>query len=71
MIDMIQTALSLNSENKLVTFLWHQGESDAVFEVSYDEHYKNLSKLVYSIKEKFNVPNLPFIAGDFTHQWKN
>lgn len=71
MIDMIQTALSLNSENKLTAFLWHQGESDAVFEVSYDEHYKNLSRLVSSVKERFRVPNLPFIAGDFAHQWKN
>ena len=24
-----------------------------------------------SVKEKFNVPNLPFVAGDFAHQWKN
>ena len=71
MIDMIQTALSLNSENKLVAFLWHQGEADAVFNASYNEHYENLKRLVSSDKEKYNVPTLPFIAGDFAHQWKN
>ncbi len=71
MIDMIQTSLSLNKENKLTALLWHQGESDAVFNAAYDTHYKNLCTLVSSVRKKFNVPDLPFIAGDFVHQWKN
>lgn len=71
MTDMIKTALSLNSENKLTALLWHQGESDAVFNADYDTHYRNLDTLISSVRKKFNVPNLPFIAGDFVHQWKN
>ena len=33
MIEMIKTALELNSKNKLAAFLWHQGETDAILNV--------------------------------------
>ena len=31
MMEMIRTALELNPENRLVAFLWHQGETDAIY----------------------------------------
>lgn len=71
MMDMIKTALSLNSENRLVAFLWHQGETDALNNADYDTHYNNLSTLLNSVINTFEVPNLPFIAGDFVHDWKD
>ena len=71
MMDMIKTALELNPENRLVALLWHQGETDAQKGVSYETHYNNLKNLVSSVREVFSVKELPFIAGDFVHHWKN
>ena len=70
MMDMVKTALELNSENRLAAFLWHQGETDAENHASRDTHYKNLSTLLNSVRIEFGCPNLPFIAGDFVQHWK-
>ena len=71
MIEMIAASLALNTENRLVAFLWHQGESDAAYEASYDGHYVNLMTLAESVRDGFGRKDLPFIAGDFVHHWKN
>jgi len=71
MMEMIRTALELNPENRLSAFLWHQGETDATLKASYDVHYNHLMTLIRSVREEFAVPDLPFIAGDFVHHWKN
>ena len=70
MMDMIRTALALNPGNRLVAFLWHQGETDAIYGADYDTHYNNLMGLVRSVREAFHVPQLPFVAGDFVQQWE-
>ncbi len=70
MMEMIRTALSLNSENRLAGLLWHQGETDALLNAGYEEHYNRLMGLLRSVREEFHVPDLPFIAGDFVQQWK-
>ena len=71
MMEMIRTALALNEENRLIGLLWHQGETDAIFNASYEVHYDHLMALLKSVRNEFNVPDLPFIAGDFVHHWKN
>ncbi len=71
MMDMIKTALSLNPSNRLVAFLWHQGENDAINNVDFDTHYNNLSTLLKSVLTTFDVADIPFIAGDFVHDWKD
>jgi hypothetical protein len=71
MIEMIKTALELNTKNKLVAFLWHQGETEAILNANKQEHFNNLSMFVNSVRSIFNCENLPFIAGDFVSQWKN
>lgn len=71
MMTMIAKALSMNVANRLVGFLWHQGETDAIFHASYEMHYNHLKQLLCSVCEKFQVPNLPFVAGDFVYHWKN
>ncbi|MGN1345540.1 MAG: sialate O-acetylesterase [Eubacteriales bacterium] len=71
MMEMIRTALALNADNRLVGLLWHQGETDAMLNASYDVHYAHLMELVQSVRTAFGVPDLPFVAGDFVHQWKN
>jgi hypothetical protein len=70
MMEMTKTALELNPKNKLVAFLWHQGETDACLNADKATHFKNLSTLINAVKTKFNSPNLPFIAGDFVKHWK-
>ncbi len=70
MMDMTQTALSLNPENRLVAFLWHQGETDAIGNVSYETHFQNLTQLLNTFRTQFHCPDLPAVAGDFVQQWK-
>jgi hypothetical protein len=70
MMEMVSQALALNPQNRLVAFLWHQGENDANYGASFEEHKKNLQTLVDSAFKTFNVPELPFIAGDFVQHWK-
>ena len=70
MLEMIDYALSLNKENKLVAFLWHQGEHDA-FEGSQPDVFEcQLKALIDTVKERYSVPELPFISGDFVNEWK-
>jgi len=71
MMEMIQTALALNPANRLVALIWHQGESDAYMEASYDAHFANLSGLVESVRRTYKSESLPFIAGDLVQQWKS
>ena len=70
MMEMTRTALAMNPGNRLVAFLWHQGETDAILGADFDTHYGNLMDLLRSVREEFNVPRLPFVAGDFVQQWK-
>lgn len=69
MLEMTDYALSLNSENKIVAFLWHQGEHDA-FEGNAPENYKRqLNSLLAGVRSRYG--EIPFIAGDFVHEWKS
>jgi len=70
MLSMIKTALSLHHENRLTAFLWHQGETDALLKSSFETHYNHLKLLTASVREAFNVPGLPFIAGNFSEEWR-
>ena len=70
MLEMIDYALSLNKENRIVAFLWHQGEHDA-WEGNTPENYASqLRNLIDSVKARYSVPNLPFVSGDFAREWK-
>lgn len=71
MMEMIHTALALNSENRLIALLWHQGETDAMNKVPYETHYAALITLLNSVKSTFHAEDLPFVAGDFVEEWKN
>ena len=70
MMDMIRTALGMNQRNRLVAFLWHQGETDAILQASRDQHYYHLKQLLTSVRDSFGAANLPFVAGDFVPHWK-
>lgn len=75
MLDMIRYALDLNSENRVVAFLWHQGESDA-FERqdwSYEErrtyYYNNLKPVIEKVRTFCDQPKLPFLCGGLIDDW--
>lgn len=70
MLEMIRTALEMNSGNRLVAFLWHQGETDAILGATYAQHHRHLKDLLTSVRETFRAPQLPFVAGDFVHHWE-
>jgi len=43
--------------------IWHQGESDAS---KCDSYTKNILELIESLRSEFNMPDLPFVAGQLS-----
>ena len=70
MVEMIRHAKTLHEDSRFVAFLWHQGETDAILNATYETHYKNLSGLIDAVRAETGVENLPFVAGDFVQHWK-
>ena len=69
MLEMVDYALQLNPKNKIVAFLWHQGEHDAYEGNPPDIYHKQLSDMLQGVRNRFGT--MPFIAADFVHDWKN
>lgn len=69
MIELVNYALSLNPENKVVAFLWHQGEHDAFEGNTPEVYHKQLTEMVSDVRARYG--NMPFIAGDFVNEWKS
>ena len=69
MLKMIGTALALNPENEIKALLWHQGETDAALKANRQTHAANLQALVWGVRSKAGIPDLPFVAGDFVQHW--
>ena len=75
---MIDTALSLGGDNRIKAILWHQGEKETeVLNEAFDSaavrrnHYFNLRSLVEDLRMRFRLEKVPFIAGDFCHDWRD
>ena len=73
MFEMVNMALAMNKENKVVAVLWHQGEHDMYRNESltYKEKYVfYFNKLYYFIKNLREVyGSVPFISGGFCPSW--
>jgi len=69
LVEMADYALSLNPENRIVGFLWHQGEHDAFEGNTPEKFYKELKEMCLDVRARYG--NMPFIAGDFCHEWRN
>lgn len=75
MVDLVGYAMSLNPDNRVVAFLWHQGECDAfenadwAFDVKKNTYYNQLKSVVMGIRAYCNISNLPFLCGGFTDEW--
>ena len=69
LLEMTDYALSLNSENKIVGFLWHQGEHDAFEGNTPENYYKQFKEMVLDVRSRYG--SMPFVAGDFCREWKD
>ena len=76
MLDMINVGLSLNKDNRIVAFLWHQGEHDAFenawfsYQERYDYYYSNLLKEFLAVREEYKQFDFPIITGEMCRDWK-
>lgn len=75
MLDLASYALRLNPENRVVAFLWHQGECDAYenadwsYEKREKSYYSDLKAVVKGLRTHCGTPGLPFLCGGFTDEW--
>ena len=67
MIKMLDYALSLNAENRLVAFLWHQGEHDLAEHNPPNVFEKQFTDMMTNFYSRYD--KVPFISGDFCHDW--
>ncbi|MBQ6922029.1 MAG: hypothetical protein IJQ66_02965 [Clostridia bacterium] len=71
---MVDYGLKLNKENRIVAFLWHQGEHDAFENADlgakerYNFYYENFKKQTLAVREKYGK-DIPVIAGEFANSW--
>ncbi|MBQ9485721.1 MAG: hypothetical protein IJU83_02665, partial [Clostridia bacterium] len=71
---MTDYGLSLNSGNRVVALLWHQGEHDSVenaqlnAEERYDFYSKSFKKQMNAFRSRYGE-NVPIIAGEFADSW--
>lgn len=76
MLDMINIGLSLNKNNRLVAFLWHQGEHDAFenawfsYKERYDYYHKNLLNEFLAVRDEYKQFDFPIITGGLCRDWK-
>ena len=76
MLDMINVGLSLNKENRIVAFLWHQGEHDAFenaqfgYDERYEYYYSNLLKMLLAFREEYKQFDFPIVTGELCRDWK-
>lgn len=71
MLEMTDYALSLNpNENRIVAFLWHQGEHEAVYGTTTDTFRTFMLDTINSVRTRYALPSLPFICADFVQHWK-
>ena len=76
MFEMIDYALSKGKDNRIVAFLWHQGEHDAFensdlsIKTKKSYYYEKFKNLVCKFQEKYGN-NIPIIGGDFSYEWIN
>ena len=69
MIGLIDDALKINPENKIVGLLWHQGENNVNtckdFASLGERSYQWLSELLFAVKERYRLQDLPIVCGEF------
>ena len=67
MLRMTDYAMGLNEDNRLVGFLWHQGEHEAAFLNDPQRYHDEFTAVVKSVLERYG--DMPFVCGGFCSQW--
>lgn len=73
MYDMIDYALGLEGDNRIVAFLWHQGEHDSVensefsLELRGKYYFEKFNCLISETLKRYG--QMPVIAAGFTEEW--
>ena len=63
--------------DRVVAFLWHQGEHDAFenadfdFATRHDYYFNHLSATVNDVRKLCGSDEIPFIAGEFVSEWRD
>lgn len=77
LVAMTDQALSLNKNNRLVAFLWHQGEHDAYENLGksptfiYEFYKEQFLKQTTAFLERYSQFDIPVITGGFCKSWRN
>lgn len=66
-IKRVKHVMSNNPGSKLVSILWHQGESD----VGNSNYQKNLDDFIVNIRNDLEAESVPFILGSMVPYWVN
>ncbi len=72
---MTKTALEKSPENRIVAFLWHQGECDSFenadwsVEKKYATHKKNLGEMFDDFMATYDCKDVPIISAGFCDEW--
>lgn len=72
--EMMDEAIGEN--DRVVAFLWHQGEHDAFenadfdFDRRHDFYFNHLSATVNDVRQRVGSNDLPFIAAEFVSEWR-
>ena len=69
LVEMVDHALALNPENRVIGFLWHQGETDAIEGNTTEIYKEQLTAMLPGVRMRYGA--MPFVAADFVQEWKN
>jgi len=66
MIEMTDHAVNLDPENRVIAFLWHQGEGDTNHTPA-DIYHQKMEAVLHDVRARYGI--MPFVAGDFVPEW--
>ena len=69
LVELVDYALSLDGDNRVVGLLWHQGEHDSVACNPPENFAASLKEQMLSLRARYG--NMPIVAGDFVNDWKS
>lgn len=69
LLSLTDYAVSLSPENQIVGLLWHQGENEAFEGNKPETYYQQLKFLIDSVKDRYQLTELPFVCGGFSKEW--
>lgn len=67
--ELVDYALSLDKDNRVVALLWHQGECDSVEKNPPHVFGAQLKEQMLDARARYG--DMPIIAGDFVNDWKS